>query len=172
VLTGGGPVPIATALGEGLFWIAALDDFFTRRYGARGYRLLRASDTRGRTAGGLIFARNLLGHGLHISGAIHLKAHAPTVVVEPGKLTLRWARLPGIDYGSPDRGTVFSAQMLWADAADLPKSRGPTHGRDRWYEQLVARRPLSQPMTTTEAWFRAVSDARRTELAISCLAPL
>jgi hypothetical protein len=155
LLRGGGGEPIARALGEALFWIAALDHFFAEQQGYQAYWASRASDARGRTVGGLIFARNVLGHGLHIAGAIRFTAHPPTVVKDGDNLTIQWARLPGREYGSPDRGTVLSIQMAWADLEQLPTPSGPQWDRDVWYRDLVAAQPLSGPLKTASEWFRA-----------------
>ncbi len=155
LLRGGGAAPTAAALGEGLFWIAALDDFFVSAQPPGVYRRSRASDTRGQTVGGLIYARNGLGHGLHIAAAVRTVVHSPTVVKRDGQVTVQWARLPGREYGAPNRGTVLSMQFVWAEPDVLPVAPGRQHGRDLWYRDRVSGRPLTQPLTVGLDWFRA-----------------
>lgn len=153
LLTGGGQAPIARALSEALFWTAALDDFFATDQGAEKYWTARAGDADGRTAAGLIFARNMLSHGLHVAGAIQLLVHPPTLMREGDTVTLRWARLPGRDYGSGDRGTVLSFQLTWVNISQLPSPTSPQYGRDEWYRDLIAGRPLTHPFDSAYRWF-------------------
>jgi hypothetical protein len=157
IASGGGEAPIARALGEALFWIAALDDHFRGNRGAGQYWPMRAADERGRTTGGLIYARNMLGHGLHIAGAIRFKTYAPTVEQSGGNVTVRFPRLADREYHAPNYGTFLSIQMLWADLAALPTPLGPQHGRDEWYRDHVAARPLSQPLRVAREWFERLS---------------
>jgi len=161
IASGGGEAPIARALGEALFWIAALDDHFRENRCADVYWPMRAADERGRTTGGLIYARNMLGHGLHIAGAIRFETHAPTVEQKGGDVTVRFPRLPDREYHAPNYGTFLSIQMLWADLAELPTPSGPQHGRDEWYRDRVAARPLSQPLRVAHQWFERFSAPNR-----------
>lgn len=144
---GGGTGPTAAGLGEALFWIAALDDFFVRTQQHGAYWRTRAADTRGQTVGGLIYARNALGHGLRIAGAMQTVFHAPTIVKTDDEITVRWARLPGRDYGAPNRGTLFSLQFLWAALEALPAVSGQQYERDAWYRDRVSGRPLTLELT-------------------------
>ena len=161
VITGGGAGPVAYALGEAMFWVAALDNHF--KGSVPDYWDTRASEEKGRTVGGVIYARNALGHGLFVAGAVRFQAHPPTLVRGGDKVTLRWARLPGRDYGSPDRGTAFSAQLIWVDLANLPPVSGTQHERDQWYSDHVAGRPVSHPLNDAADWYRTLAGLERTE---------
>lgn len=155
MLSGGEGAAVAIALGEALFWTAALDDYSKRLRGKTTYFREREADEHGRTVGGLVFARNLLGHGLNTASAISFEVHSPTLIRDGDKVTLRWPRLPGKDYGAPDRGTAFSVKFSWAPLQDLPAPGGPQHRRDDWYGELIAGKPLSKPLDVAAAWFEA-----------------
>ena len=154
-LIGRGAAPVAIALGEALFWLAAVDDYFKNLCGETTYFQQRAADEGGRTTGGLVFARNMLGHGLNTASAIRFDLPAPTLIQEGGDLTVRWARLPGKDYGAPNRGTAMSIRFVWARLDELPKPTGPQHDRDAWYAELIAGKALSAPLDVAAAWFAA-----------------
>jgi hypothetical protein len=154
IVTGGGGVPVTIALGEALWWTSALDDFFTKAEGKRVYHARREADERGRTVGGLVFARNMLGHGLNTASAIDFHLPSPTIVREGNNVTVRWARLSGREYADPDRGTIFRIEMRWADLSELPTPTGPQHKRDEWYVGLIAGRPLTGPLDVAAEWFR------------------
>jgi hypothetical protein len=153
ILSGSGAAPSAIALGEALFWIAALDDDFKTSAGPGVYFKARSEDHRGRTVGGLVYARNMLGHGLGTTAGMQFEVHPPTIVQEGSTVTVKWARLPGREYSSENHGTVFSTQLLWVALGDLPEAPEDPHGRHEWYAKNVAGAPLSSPLEVAREWF-------------------
>jgi hypothetical protein len=152
ILSGGGEGPLARALGEALFWVGSLDQHFSAQHEA--YWASRGLDARGRAVGGLVFARNQLAHGLTSAGAIRFEVFPPTFVREGDDVAIRWARIDGRDYGSPNRGSPFAVQPVWVDLETLPPASGPQHDRDVWYRELVSARPLLEPLESALSWFR------------------
>jgi hypothetical protein len=123
---------VSASVVEALFWIAALDDHFQGV--APDYFNRRDSEPGGRTVGGLVYARNLGGHGLHAASAVRYEVGA-------------------IGSGRP----LLSAYFRWAQLADLPKpGRTEKRDRDRMYEERVAGQPLSEPLRVAHEWLKAM----------------
>jgi hypothetical protein len=139
--------PVTAAVADALAAVAALHAF----YGAPDYYARMASDSGGRTVGGLVYVRNLLAHGLH---AGHVLAHRELPAREV--LGQEWeAPAPEVE-----QLPMVAFQFRWAPFASLPTpdpAFAERHNRDVWYRQHVDGEPLSSPLHVAEDWFASQS---------------
>jgi hypothetical protein len=140
VLNGrGGGEAIWITLSEALYWVAAMDD----RYRGDDYFLRRNQDPGGRTAAGLVYARNGHAHELVSAGEAVFEVGSPRVVQIP----------PGEAAPSPGRGTIFSMQLRWVTLDRLPvHERGEKYGRDVFYQNHIAEQPITRPFDDAIEW--------------------
>jgi hypothetical protein len=150
MLTREGAKAVAIVVGEALWWVAALDDFFRIELGDHRWFRLRDGHPDGRCVAGLLYARNLHSHQLSPLGCLtdDLRPRAPE------RPTARPANL-----GPNDQWVVvppIRILLAWRQLSDLPSPGKPeNHGRDGMYAQRVATRPLAEPLQDALSFFSA-----------------
>jgi hypothetical protein len=132
---------VAIALSEALHWIAVLDDH--GREHVSKYSERRDSSPSGRTVGGLVYARNFHAHELISTKQAEFNA---------GKMEM--AQGPISDpYG---RGPSLEMQLRWTALQGLALVRNrETRNRDQMYDENVAERPLTHPISDARAWLES-----------------
>lgn len=150
MLSGEGAKAVAIVVGEALWWVAALDDFFRTDLGRNHWFGIRHADPHGQCVAGLLYARNLHSHQLSPLGCLtdDLRPVAP----EPPPT-------PPANLGPNDQWVAVPPIRLlvaWRRLSDLPRPGKPEmHGRDRMYDQTVATRPLAEPLQDALSFFKA-----------------
>lgn len=128
------------ALSEALYWVAAMDD----RYRGADYFSRRNKDAGGRTVAGLVYARNSHAHELVSAGEAAFEVGSIRPVQIP----------PGGTAPPPGRGTFLSMQLRWVtlDHLPLPPAHVKQHGRDVFYQNHIAERPITRPFDDAIEW--------------------
>lgn len=128
------------ALSEALYWVAAMDD---RYRGAADYFSRRDKDAGGRTVAGLVYARNSHAHELVSAGEAVFEVGSIRPVQIP----------PGETAPPPGRGPWFSMQLRWVTLDRLPlPAHVERHGRDVFYQNHIADRPITHPFDDAIGW--------------------
>jgi hypothetical protein len=152
MLNGEGAKAVAIVVGEALWWVASIDDFFRTKLGDQRWWSLRAADQDGQCVAGLIYARNLHSHELTPLGCLAEEKPGPSPETPPPA--------PPSDLGPNDQfvivGSVASLRLAWRKLENLPAPAEPErHGRDRLYKLRVADRRLAEPFRDALAFFTA-----------------
>lgn len=164
-------IAIRAAVGEALWWLAAADEFLRKRVSigfsmAEFYAEIKKTSA-GRCFAGLVFLRNRTGHQFAAALMQVVARGTTTVSVEAADGSTLPLTITADGYGhmkpfdeSPEEGYYFAPSNLLplADPGHQEK-----YDRDRWYDELVAKRPV---LDTLDAVYRSLSDVisvQRTE---------
>jgi hypothetical protein len=138
---------LLVSLGDALTWLYALEDYHAYSMGGwKKFGSFRDGSAEGQTLGGLVYARNLMTHGLTEVSRLIAIPGTPVRRVVPGRR--------GGSVTTP-KSIVYYA---WKALADLPAPRLPEkHGRDTNYVQHVANRALLPPLRAAQLFLTGLA---------------
>ena len=137
-------------LGNVLEWLHRLEEFDKNAAGNAAYFAHRESSVNGRTLGGLIYVRGFVHHGNLDVKDIAFR-EAPVKVRVDGAWVEKPIRVRQGDEWLSARVSV--ARLVWPPLSALPQPPTPEkHHRDVHYENLVAGRPLSDPIRSARGY--------------------
>ena len=132
-----------------LAWLYRLEEM--ERRSDKGYFAHRGASAKGRTLGGVIWARGLVDHHqaqVHNAGLMKMSVF---IVTDADELQPMDVFVVDRDR-ELQRAQVHTSTMTWAPRCDLPPGRDEKHGRDAYYDEHVAGRPVLGPLVDSREY--------------------